>query len=104
MTATQRNQSPGMKFYVVVWLVLILIAGIEVFVTYQHPAVRELLAIVLVLAVVEAGIALMYFMHLRYERPILFWSLIPALLFVLFMMDHIWPDALRLQNLRVVHW
>jgi hypothetical protein len=25
-------------------------------------------------------------------------------LFVLFMMDHFWPDALRLEHLRVVHW
>jgi F0F1-type ATP synthase membrane subunit b/b' len=46
----------------------------------------------------------MYFMHLKYERPNLFWSLIPVLLFVLFMMDHIWPDALRLAHFRIVHW
>jgi hypothetical protein len=43
----------------------------------------------------------MYFMHLKYERPRLFWSLIPTLIFVLFMMDHIWPDALRLIKLRL---
>jgi hypothetical protein len=30
--------------------------------------------------------------------------LIPALLFVLFMMDHMLPDAFRLVHLRVLHW
>jgi hypothetical protein len=39
-------------------------------------------------------------MHLKYERASLFWSLIPALLFVLVLLDHLWPDALRLTSLR----
>jgi cytochrome c oxidase subunit IV len=58
----------------------------------------------LIFAFIEAYIAVMYFMHLKFERPSLVWSLILALVFVLFMMDHIWPDALRLEHLRVVHW
>ena len=43
----------------------------------------------------------MYFMHLKYERPSLFWSLIPTLIFVLVLMDHFWPDALRLMHQRL---
>jgi len=38
---------------------------------------------------------------LKDERPLLLWSLIPYLLFALFMMDHIWPDALRLMHQRL---
>jgi len=45
-----------------------------------------------------------YFMHLKYERPNLAWSLIPALIFVLFMMGNMLPDAMRVLNLRVIHW
>jgi len=30
--------------------------------------------------------------------------LIPALIFVLIMMAHMLPDAMRLLNLRVMHW
>lgn len=72
--------------------------------TFRHFPSRELLAYLRILAFVEAGIGVMYFMHLKYERSIPFWSVIPALLFVFFMMDHIWPDALRLEHVRVVHW
>jgi len=102
MTDTKALREPGMKFYVFVWAGLMIIAGIEVLLTYQGFSTGKLLAILLILAACEAGIALMYFMHLKYERPTLFWSLIPVTLFVLFMLDHIWADAIRLVRLRVL--
>ncbi len=101
MTATVARHGPGMKLYVVVWVGLILIVGIEVFLTSRHLPAGTLLASLLVLAVVEAGLGVMYFMHLKYERPSLFWSLIPYLIFALVMMDHFWADALRLMHQRL---
>jgi len=80
---------------------LLCIVGIETFLTSMNLSTHGLLAALLILAVIEAGIALLYFMHLRYEKPNLFWSLVPAVIFVLFMMNHIWPDAYRMVNLRV---
>jgi cytochrome c oxidase subunit IV len=101
MAATTSRQTPGMKAYVVVWVGLLLIVTVEVSLTYRHLGAGTLLASLLVLAVVEAGLGLLHFMHLRYERPVLFWSLIPYLVFALFMMDHVWPDALRLMHQRL---
>ncbi len=101
MSAAESDQVPGMKFYVMVWIGLLAIVGFEVFLTYRNLPAKTLLASLLLLSAVEAGLALMYFMHLKYERPRLFWSLIPTLIFVLFMMDHIWADAFRLINLRL---
>lgn len=89
-----------MKVYVIVWLGLILIVGAEVLLAYAHLRTPILLAALLALAVLEAGAALLFFMHLKYERPTLFWSMIPALIFVLVLMDHLWPDAVRLTSLR----
>ena len=88
-----------MRVYVVVWIGLLLIVAVEVALTYAGLPVGSLLAALLALAILEAGIGVMYFMHLRYERR-LFWSLIPAIVFVLVMMNHLWPDALRLLRLR----
>src|ERR1700683_4555675 len=98
----ESDTSSRMKSYVGIWIGLICIAGIEVFLTYRNLPVHELLAFLLVLAFIEAGIALMYFMHLKYERPSLFWSLIPTVLFVLLMMNQIWPDAYRLAKLKLL--
>ena len=102
MSEQEAAQGPGMRFFVAVWVGLMCIVGIEVIVTYQHLPPRQLLAWLLVLAFFEAGIAAWYFMHLKYERAALTWSLLPALVFVVFMLDHIWPDAFRLASLRLL--
>jgi heme/copper-type cytochrome/quinol oxidase subunit 4 len=97
----ETNHEPGMKEYVAIWVGLLCIVGIETFLTSMNLSTHGLLAALLILAFIEAGIALLYFMHLKYEKPNLFWSLVPAVIFVLFMMNHIWPDAYRMVNLRV---
>ena|SRR6267378_4792866 len=101
MTAIAPPRGPTMKLYLVVWVALILIVGLEVFLTYERLAAGTLLACLLGLALIEAALGVMYFMHLRYERPALFLSLIPYLLFALVLMDHFWPDALRLMRQRM---
>lgn len=95
----EANHSPGMKFYVGVWIGLLCIAGVEVFVTYRGFSTHGLLAVLLVLAFIEAGIGLLYFMHLKYERPVLMWSFVLSVIFVLLMMNQIWPDAYRMVSL-----
>jgi cytochrome c oxidase subunit IV len=104
MAATETKGTLGMKSYAAIYVGLLCIVGIEVFLTYRHLSTQQLIFYLLIFALIEAGIAVMYFMHLKDERPSLFWSLILALLFVLFMMDHFWPDALRLGGVRVIHW
>jgi len=104
MNDTRTSRVPGMKANLLLCFVLLCIVGIEVFLTYQHLSTGTLLAFLLVLAFFEAAIAVTYFMHLKYESPNLAWSLIPALIFVLSMMAHMLPDAMRLLNLRVIHW
>lgn len=98
---TDTKNAPGMKEYIAIWVGLLCIVGIETFLTTMHISTHRLLAALLVLAFVEAGIALLFFMHLKYERPRLFWTLVPLVIFVLFMMNHIWPDAYRMLNMRV---
>ncbi len=101
MATRAASASPTMKGYVVVWIGLLLIVVVEVLLTYAHLAAGTLLTAFLVLAVLEAALGLLYFMNLKYERPILFWSLIPYLIFAMFMLDHVWPDALRLLHQRL---
>ncbi|HEY6103331.1 MAG TPA: cytochrome C oxidase subunit IV family protein [bacterium] len=98
--ASPSRHGPTMQIYVMVWIGLICIVGAEVLLAYAHLRTPVLLAALLALAVVEALAALLFFMHLRYERATLFWTLVPALVFVFLLMDHIWPDAFRLAALR----
>jgi len=98
-----RESAPrsALRMYVVVWIGLLLIVGAEVALTLARLSVGVQLAGLLALASLEAVIALLYFMHLRYERPSLFWSLIPALVIVLVLMNHFLPDAVRLLHQRL---
>ena len=98
---TEMKHEPGIKGYISIWVGLLCIVGIEAFLTTLKLSTHKLLASLLLLAFLEAGIALLYFMHLRYEKPNLFWSLVPAVIFVLFMMNHIWPDAYRVASMRL---
>jgi cytochrome c oxidase subunit IV len=98
--ASHTSHGPTLGLYVSVWLGLIVIVGLETVLTYAHLSPHRLLASLLFLALVEAGIALRYFMHLKWEPPALAWTLIPAVVFALLMMNQIWADAYRLATMR----
>ena len=66
----------------------------------KSTATLLLLALLLGLAIIEATLGLLYFMHLRYERRILLWSLVPTLVIVFVLMGHFFPDAFRLMHQR----
>ncbi|HMA40140.1 MAG TPA: cytochrome C oxidase subunit IV family protein [Gemmatimonadales bacterium] len=99
-TTPQPRHGPTMQVYVMVWIGLVCIVGAEVLLAYAHLRTGVLLACLLALALVEAGVGLLFFMHLKYERARLAWWLIPVLLFVFLLMDHLWPDAFRLAAMR----
>jgi len=93
-------KEPTLKGYTAVWAGLVAIVAVEAVLAYSHLSTGTLLACLLVLAFIEATIGLLYFMHLKYERSILFWSIVPVMVFVFLFMDHIWPDALRALHMR----
>jgi len=86
--------------YLPVYFVLLAISFLEVFLAYQHFSTAGLLAVLLFLAVCGGALAVMYFMHLAQERRSLFLTLIPAIIFVLLMMNMIWTDSFRLLHMR----
>lgn len=90
--------APSMRFYVVVWIALLLIVAAEVVLTYAGLKRGSLLVVLLVLALIEAGLGTVYFMHVRYERRILLWTL-GVFVFALVMMNQFWSDAVRLHTM-----
>jgi cytochrome c oxidase subunit 4 len=99
MTAATKSGNVIAK-YLPVYFVLLGIASLEVFVAYQRFSPAALLVILLGLAICGSALAVMYFMHLRQERRTLFLTLIPAMIFVLLMMNAIWPDSFRILHMR----
>jgi len=93
------NQEPGMSSYAGIVIGLMIIVVIEVILTYRHLPVRTLLFCLLCLACFEAFVGIMYLMHVRYENPLLFWTIFPATLFVLVLLNYVWPDAYRMARM-----
>lgn len=84
----------SMKSDLVVYAVILILACVQVFVLKGH------LFAMLSVAVVQAILAVTFFMHLGSEKPTLRLALIPGTLFVLVMMNMIWADSYRLMSMK----
>ncbi len=98
---TSERQSSGLTTYVIVYLCLLALAGLQIMLAYSHAQGLQLFVRMLCIAVVQAALALMFFMHLRSERRNLLLSLGISTVFVLAMMNMIWSDSFRLLNFRL---
>ena len=94
--STDATPSQGLKNDLVVYVIILAIAALQVFLAYHGVSGEHLMLHMLILALVQGGIAVAYFMHLRDEKRGLVLALIPATIFVLLMMNMIWSDSYRL--------
>jgi len=99
MTTTGKVTS-SLKTDMIVYGCILALSGLQVVLAYQHPQGTQLMVRMLAVAVIQAGLGVMYFMHLRDERRNLLLALIPATVFVLLMMNMIWSDSFRLLHMR----
>src|ERR1700683_557202 len=82
----EHAETAGNKVIFSVWFGLLGLTVLELILAYQELPLGTMLTVLMVLSVVKAALIIAYFMHLRYEMPSLFVTLIPALVFVLIMM------------------
>jgi cytochrome c oxidase subunit IV len=96
----EHAETAGNKIIFSVWFGLLGLTVLEVILAYRQLPLQTMLSILMVLSVIKAALIIAYFMHLRYEQPSLFVTLIPALVFVLIMMTAIFADSTRLAHMR----
>jgi len=94
-----QNIHKGISRYIPVYVILLALSGLQIFLAYSKLDRNRLLAAFLAVAIFSAALAVMYFMHMIDERRSFFWSLIPATIFVLLMMNMIWSDSFRLLHI-----
>lgn len=86
----------SLKTDLMVYVGILVLAGVQIFMAYHSPGVIRML----VIAALQAFLAVMFFMHLRDEKSTLRVALIPATLFVLVMLNMVWADSYRLIQFR----
>jgi len=95
-TAEQHHSSVGK--YLIVYVCILVIAGLQFVVAYSNIDGSQMLTRMLLLACAEALLAVLFFMHLWVESRGLLWFVGIFTLFVLFAMQYGWSDSLRSLN------
>ncbi|MFN2596873.1 MAG: cytochrome C oxidase subunit IV family protein, partial [Pyrinomonadaceae bacterium] len=88
------------KLFFAVLMALLLLTVIEVFLAYFKVPLHIMLTILIGLSLIKAAMIMAYFMHLKYERMSLVFTLIPALVVCICLMFILFPDSNRNRNLR----
>ena len=97
---TSEGPSGGITTYIVVYVCILAIAALQIVIAYQNIDGAQMFLRMLLLAILQAGLAITFFMHMKSERRNLALFLLPATVFVLAMMNMIWSDSFRLLNMR----
>ncbi|HZH92268.1 MAG TPA: cytochrome C oxidase subunit IV family protein [Pyrinomonadaceae bacterium] len=88
------------KLFLVVLGALLVLTVVEVFLAYVQVPLVLMLTILVGLSLIKAALILAYFMHLRYERMSLVYTLIPMLVICICLLFIFFPDSFRLLGLR----
>lgn len=79
---------------------LLVLTLVEVFLAYIHVPLHLMLTILVGLSLIKAAMIMAWFMHLKYERLSLVFTLIPALVICICLLFIFFPDSRRNERLR----
>jgi cytochrome c oxidase subunit IV len=97
MTTPERMRD-GIKKDLVVYVCLLALAGLQFVIAYQHIDAAQMFLRMLAVAVVEAGLAVMFFMHLWAEKRGFVLFVLIFTVFVLLAMQYGWTDSSRMMT------
>ncbi|MBZ5571175.1 MAG: cytochrome C oxidase subunit IV family protein [Acidobacteriia bacterium] len=95
MTTAEEHKAKGSGKDLVVYLCVLALAAIQFVIAYQNIDGSQMFVRMLIVAVIEAGLALLFFMHLAENRGLL-WFVVIFTVFVLLAMQYGWTDSFRL--------
>jgi heme/copper-type cytochrome/quinol oxidase subunit 4 len=92
---TAADKSNGIGKDLVVYVCILALAGIQFFIAYQDISGSQMFVRMLIVACVEAALALLFFMHL-WENRGLKWFVLIFTVAVILGMQYGWTDSFRL--------
>jgi heme/copper-type cytochrome/quinol oxidase subunit 4 len=97
MTTAVTQKSSGMGKDLAVYVCLLVLAGIQFLIAYQNISVQQMFERMLIVAIIEGGLALLFFMHLADNRG-LRWFVIIFTVAVILGLQYGWTDSSRISN------
>jgi cytochrome c oxidase subunit IV len=96
MTAAEEHKSDGIGKDLVVYVCLLALAGLQFLIAYQDIDISQKFVRMLAVAIVEAGLAVMFFMHLWTEKRGFMLFVVIFTVSVLLGMQYGWTDSSRM--------
>jgi cytochrome c oxidase subunit IV len=96
MTTAEASRSGGIGKELMVYLCLLALAGLQFVIAYQNIDASQMFIRMLAVAIVEAGLAVMFFMHLWTEKRRFVLFVLIFTIFVLLTMQYGWTDSTRM--------
>jgi caa(3)-type oxidase subunit IV len=94
-------EGSGMKKYLAVYVVLLVITAVQFIIGYQNIEGTQMVVRFLTFAVIETILVVVFFMNLGAENRAFIKFFVYFMLFVLATMNYIWTDSFRLLVFRV---
>ena len=94
--AQQQQLTHGMGRDLVVYVCLLALAGLQFFIAYQNIDAGQMLTRMLIVACIEAGLAVLFFMHLWSEKRAFTVLVLVITVAVLLGMQYGWTDSFRM--------
>jgi caa(3)-type oxidase subunit IV len=95
--ATGDTTQSGMGKDVGIYICLLVLAAIQFVIAYQNISTSQMFVRMMIVAIIEAGLAVLFFMHLWDNRGLKWFVLIFAIAAILGM-QYGWTDSYRLIN------
>jgi len=96
MTTAQGRDNNGIGKDLVIYVCLLALAGVQFFIAYQNIRVELMFKRMLVVACIEAGLAVLFFMHLWTEKRSLMIFVLVFTIAVLLGLQYGWTDSTRM--------
>lgn len=96
--AVAKQTNEGTRQYLIVYVCILALAGLQFVIAYQDLTTSQMFRRMLSVAMVEAGVAVMFFMHLWSEKRGFLLFVLVFTIFVLLAMQYGWTDSFRLTH------
>lgn len=84
--------------YFIVYACILVLAGLQFVIAYQHIDLLAMIFRMFAIALLEAGLAIVFFMHLGSENRIFVTWVAIVTIFVLAAMQYGWTDSFRMER------
>jgi cytochrome c oxidase subunit IV len=98
MATAAEHKPEGIGKYLIVYLCILALAGLQFVIAYQDISASQMFRRMFSVAMVEAGLAVMFFMHLWSEKRGFLLFVLVFTISVLLAMQYGWTDSFRLVN------